>query len=175
MYYPSMDCIATILMAVYGFCLNKCNACIIYREIYKFTSSSQGMSTTATDCLLLLDKVEKPEGLECASVRTVRVSSTVMKKLSGMQSTDSIEAAALIKIPSTYFDMDLIDQNEMDYRSWFQSPSRILVLDGIQVNSLAYLEFSYNKFILVVICKFRFLLSCCHFSSICLLVESSTT
>lgn len=84
------------------------------------------------DCLLLLDKAEIPEGLDDFSVHIVRVSSMVMKKLSGLQSTDSVEAIALMRIPTSFFSVD-DDKNETDCQRWFQSPHRILVLDRIQV------------------------------------------
>lgn len=72
------------------------------REIYNFNRSLQER-TVRMDCLLLLDKVEVPEGLDNISTHTVRVSSVVMKKLSGVQSSESIEAIALMKIPTSFF------------------------------------------------------------------------
>lgn len=84
------------------------------------------------DCLLILDKAEIPEGLDVFSVRLVRVSSMVMKKLSGLQSTESVEAIALMRIPTSFFSVN-DDTYEKDCRRWFQSPHRILVLDRIQV------------------------------------------
>ena len=84
------------------------------------------------DCLLLLDKAEVPEGIDDLSVRIVRVSSMVMRKLSGVQSTESIEAIALMSIPTSFF--NVVDgQEKADCQRWFASPHRILVLDGIQV------------------------------------------
>lgn len=88
--------------------------------------------STAVDCLLLLDKAEIPLELNDHSIRVVRVSSMVMKKLSGVQSTESIEAIALMRIPSTFHSVD-DDQKEEDFHNWFPSPHRVLVLDGIQV------------------------------------------
>ncbi|KAK9231458.1 hypothetical protein WN943_021693 [Citrus x changshan-huyou] len=99
-------------------------------EIYNFNRSLQER-TVRMDCLLLLDKVEVPEGLDNISTHTVRVSSVVMKKLSGVQSSESIEAIALMKIPTSVFSID-VNQKEADCRSWFPSIHRILVLDGIQ-------------------------------------------
>lgn len=87
------------------------------------------------NCLLLLDGVEVPEELYNSSVRIVRVSSIVMKKLSGLQSIDSIEAVALMSIPSSFCSID-DNQEEANCQSWFPSPHRILVLDGIQVMSM---------------------------------------
>lgn len=96
------------------------------------------------DCLLLLDKVEIPEELDGISTRTVRVSSGVMKKLSGVQSSESIEAIALMKLPTSFISID-VNQKEADCQSWFPSTHRILVLDGIQVTlTLALL----SKFLL---------------------------
>lgn len=100
------------------------------REIYNFDGSLQER-TVRMDCLLLLDKVEVPEGLDNISTHTVRVSSMVMKKLSGVKSSESIEAIALMKIPASFFSID-VNQKEADCRSWFPSIHRILVLDGIQ-------------------------------------------
>ncbi|XP_039062357.1 uncharacterized tRNA/rRNA methyltransferase YsgA-like isoform X2 [Hibiscus syriacus] len=59
------------------------------REIYWYKEASQ--EKTVIDFLLLLDKAEIPEGLDTHSGHVVRISSTVMKKLSGVQSAESIE------------------------------------------------------------------------------------
>ncbi|XP_057492095.1 uncharacterized protein LOC130777695 [Actinidia eriantha] len=99
------------------------------REIYKFQESMQGRPATIK-CLLLLDQAEFPEGLDDLPVRTVRVNSTVMKKLSGLQSIESIETISLMKIPLTFHNLD--NWQEVDCHRWFPSPHRILVLDGIQ-------------------------------------------
>ncbi|KAL5822057.1 hypothetical protein ACOSQ3_023939 [Xanthoceras sorbifolium] len=100
------------------------------REIYKFERSLQER-TVRIDCLLLLDKAEVPEELDDISIRTLRISSAVMKKVSGLQSIESIEAIALMKIPASFFNID-VSQEDADCRNWFPFPHRILVLDGIQ-------------------------------------------
>ncbi|KAL7192626.1 hypothetical protein ACSBR2_024448 [Camellia fascicularis] len=100
------------------------------REIYRFQESKQERPATI-DCLLVLDKAKIPDGLDDRCIRIVRVSSMVMKKLSGLQSTESIEAIALMKIPSTFHNLD-DNWQEADCHGWFPSPHRILVLDGIQ-------------------------------------------
>ncbi|KAK9279283.1 hypothetical protein L1049_012962 [Liquidambar formosana] len=100
------------------------------REIYRFQELMEDRSSTM-ECLLLLDKAEIPKGLDDLSVRTVRVSSMVMRKLSGVQSTESIEAVALMRIPTAFHNADG-SQQESDCQSWFPSPHRILVLEGIQ-------------------------------------------
>ncbi|GMP32592.1 hypothetical protein CsSME_00006277 [Camellia sinensis var. sinensis] len=100
------------------------------REIYRFQESKQERPTTI-DCLLVLDKARIPDGLDDRCIRIVRVSSMVMKKLSGLQSTESVEAIALMKIPYTFHNLD-DNWQEADCHGWFPSPHRILVLDGIQ-------------------------------------------
>ncbi|XP_058188087.1 uncharacterized protein LOC131304751 [Rhododendron vialii] len=100
------------------------------REIYKFYELMQERWGTI-DCLLLLDKGEIPEGLDGLPVRTVRVNSMVMKKLSGLQSTESTDTISLMKVPSTFHNLD-DNWQEADCRRWFPSAHRILVLDGIQ-------------------------------------------
>lgn len=96
---------------------------------------------TTIDCLLLHEEVDIPEHLDDQSIRVVHVSSVVMKKLSGMQSPDSIEAIALMRIPSTFRTLEASHQGEDNCR-WFPSPHRILVLDGIQVSSHFSVMFS---------------------------------
>ncbi|XP_022991844.1 uncharacterized protein LOC111488367 [Cucurbita maxima] len=100
------------------------------REICKFQESLRGISCTLA-CLLLLDEVEVPEELVDVSVRIVRVSPTVMKKLSGMQSIESIDAIALMRIPDSFCSLDG-NLKQAHSKTWFPSPHRILVLDGIQ-------------------------------------------
>lgn len=84
------------------------------------------------DCLLLLDGAEIPREICDPSTSVVHVSPIVMKKVSGMQSIDSVEAIALMKIPARFLELNG-DQEEMIYQNWFPSPKRILVLDAIQV------------------------------------------
>ncbi|KAK5785177.1 tRNA/rRNA methyltransferase [Gossypium arboreum] len=99
------------------------------REIYRYKESSQ--EKTVIDCLLLLENAEIPEGLDTHSCHVVRIGSMVMKKLSGVQSAESIEAIALMRFPTSFLNLT-VDQNKSDSQSWFPSTHRILVLDGIQ-------------------------------------------
>ncbi|XP_007047743.2 PREDICTED: uncharacterized tRNA/rRNA methyltransferase slr1673 [Theobroma cacao] len=100
------------------------------REVYRYQDSSQEQ-IVGMDCLLLLDKAKIPEGLDKHSVHVVHVSSMVMKKLSGVQSAESIEAIAIMRFPTSFLNLD-VDLNNSDCQSWFPSTHRILVLDGIQ-------------------------------------------
>lgn len=87
----------------------------------------------AIDCLLLLDGVEVPDELqELSGGNVVYVSATVMKKISGMQSVDSTEAIAVMHMPKHFCDLS-DDEGGAGLDVSFQSPKRILVLDGIQV------------------------------------------
>ncbi|XP_030548516.1 uncharacterized tRNA/rRNA methyltransferase slr1673 [Rhodamnia argentea] len=99
------------------------------REICNFQSLKN--KTAIIDCLLLLDKAQIPDDLEEHSVRLVRVSSLIMEKLSGVESAESIEAVALMRMPSTFYNVNH-EADDRDCRRWFASPYRILVLDGIQ-------------------------------------------
>lgn len=101
------------------------------REIYRFQETLQE-KTIRLICLLVLDKDEIPEEIDVCSVHIVHVSPIVMKKLSGLQSTESIEAIALMRIPTTYLNLSS-DKEEAYSDRWFPCPHRILVLDGIQV------------------------------------------
>jgi TrmH family RNA methyltransferase len=104
------------------------------REIYRFRESSQDKNVTM-DCLILPEKAEIPNGLDESTDSIVHVSSVVMRKLSGLESTDSIEAIALMKIPASFLNLD---DNQKHCKKWFPSAHRILVLDGIQVMSLHF-------------------------------------
>ncbi|CAJ2636312.1 unnamed protein product [Trifolium pratense] len=98
------------------------------REIYRFQESSQDKNITM-DCLILPEKAEIPNGLDESTDSIVHVSSVVMRKLSGLESTDSIKAIALMKIPASFLNLD---DNQKHCKKWFPSAHRILVLDGIQ-------------------------------------------
>ncbi|MED6131838.1 hypothetical protein PIB30_013567 [Stylosanthes scabra] len=100
------------------------------REIYRFQDSLQDENITM-ECLILLDKAEIPSGLDKSAASIVHASPTVMRKISGLQSTDSIDAIAIMKIPASFFNVD-DDQKKEDCKKWFPSTHRILVLDGIQ-------------------------------------------
>ncbi|XVE86884.1 hypothetical protein DITRI_Ditri18aG0071400 [Diplodiscus trichospermus] len=115
-------------MFLSGLC-KSCYGMIFCREIYRYEEASQ--EKTVMDCLLLLDKAEIPEELDTHSVHIVRISSMVMKKLSGVQSAESIEAIALMRFPSSFLNLD-VGQDKPDCQRWFPSTNRILVLDGIQ-------------------------------------------
>lgn len=101
------------------------------------------------DCLILPDKAGIPKGLDRSPASIVRVSSTVMKKLARLPSTDCIDAIALMNIPTSFFNLDG-NQEKADCRSWFPSPHRILVLDRIQVTIIVpsrFNHFSHGRFI----------------------------
>ncbi|CAJ1940299.1 unnamed protein product [Sphenostylis stenocarpa] len=98
------------------------------REICRFRELLQDESISM-DCLILPDKAEIPDGLDKSTASIVRVSSVVMRKLSGLQTTDSLDAIALMKIPASFFN---VDGDQKNYKKWFRSVHRILVLDGIQ-------------------------------------------
>ncbi|KAL3527568.1 hypothetical protein ACH5RR_012224 [Cinchona calisaya] len=100
------------------------------RELYRFKQKIEDWST-AMECLLVLDNANVPEELDNHSIRLVSVSPLVMKKLSGLQSTDSIDMVALIRIPSTFCNVHSYLKGE-NCRKWFPFHHRILVLDGIQ-------------------------------------------
>lgn len=98
------------------------------REICRFRESLQD-GNVLMDCLILPDKAEIPGGLDISTASIVRVSSAVMRKLSGLQTTDSLDAIALMKIPACFFN---VDGDEKNCQKWFPSVHRILILDGIQ-------------------------------------------
>ncbi|PKI61452.1 hypothetical protein CRG98_018135 [Punica granatum] len=54
-----------------------------------------------------------------------------MNKLSGVESSESTEAAAVMRIPRTFHSI-VDEQKDYEFRRWFPSLHRILVLDGIQ-------------------------------------------
>lgn len=98
-----------------------------------FQTNKQGVATEI-DCLLLHEEAQVPQGLESLSIRIVRVSSLVMKKLSGVQSTESVEAVALMRIPNSFIDLEGDKDILKDCKKWFPSAHRVLVLDSIQVS-----------------------------------------
>lgn len=105
---------------------------IVHREVCVFQANKQGI-TTEIECLLLHEEAQIPLGLESLSIRIVRVSSLVMKKLSGVQSTESVEAIALMRIPRSFIDLKDDEDILTDCNKWFPSAHRVLVLDSIQV------------------------------------------
>ncbi|XP_073058138.1 uncharacterized protein [Primulina eburnea] len=102
---------------------------ILVREIYGFYKMLQ--DRPIIECLLVLDNSHIPEEIDDPSVHIIRVNSVVMSKLSGVQSTDSVDFIALVKFPTT-FHVASNNLHEEDCRKWFSFPHRILVLDGIQ-------------------------------------------
>ncbi|KAJ0940439.1 putative 50S ribosomal protein L30e [Helianthus annuus] len=88
------------------------------REMFNF-QESKGEKASRIDCLLLHENAEVPEDLVESGIRIVRVSSVVMKKLCGVQSTESIDAVSLVKIPSTFHNLD--DDHHQGSSKWFPS------------------------------------------------------
>ncbi|KAG6507360.1 hypothetical protein ZIOFF_032702 [Zingiber officinale] len=80
------------------------------------------------DCLLLVDGAEAPEGFPSSSP-VVNVSPSVMRKVSGIQSVDSTEAIALMKLPRSFLNLE---ENDEINQHCFPLLHRLLVLDGIQ-------------------------------------------
>ncbi|KAL0686617.1 hypothetical protein Bca4012_086294 [Brassica carinata] len=101
------------------------------REVCMFQTNKQGVATEI-ECLLLHEEAQVPQGIESLSIRIVRVSSLVMKKLSGVQSTESVEAVALMRIPNSFIDLEGDKDIITDCKKWFPSAHRVLVLDSIQ-------------------------------------------
>lgn len=100
------------------------------REICRFQEKVLGRHIKI-ECLLVLDDTQIPEEIAFCSARVVCVNSTVMKKLSGVQSIDSIRMIALFRIPSSFRNVGDHCREE-DCSTWFPFAHRILVLDGIQ-------------------------------------------
>ncbi|KAL9160718.1 hypothetical protein ABFS82_08G218800 [Erythranthe guttata] len=79
------------------------------------------------ECLFVLDNYFIPEEIDDNDVRVIHVNLEVIKKLSGVQSVDSVEVIALVRIPSTFH-----IATDKGFGGLFSLPHRILVLDGIQ-------------------------------------------
>ncbi|KAH6784501.1 tRNA/rRNA methyltransferase family protein [Perilla frutescens var. hirtella] len=99
------------------------------REIYRFHKSES--DRPIIECLFVLDNCCIPEEMDDKAVHVIQVNSEVMRKISGIQSVDSVEVIALMRIPSTFRIVNNSLHDE-DCRALFSFPHRILVLDGIQ-------------------------------------------
>lgn len=100
------------------------------REIYSFHKAVS--DRPRIECLFVLDNSCIPEEIDDNAVHVVQVNSEVIRKISGVQSVDSVEVIALVRIPST-FQIVSNSPHDEDYHTLFSFPHRILVLDGIQV------------------------------------------
>ncbi|EPS65974.1 hypothetical protein M569_08804, partial [Genlisea aurea] len=83
------------------------------------------------ECLFMLENCSIPEGIEHEEIRVVKVNSEVIRKLSGVQSVDSVRVIALLRIPSSFHALSTGLDYE-DCRALFPLAHRILVLEGIQ-------------------------------------------
>lgn len=102
----------------------------LIREIHEFQMLKQE-EPKIIEHLFLLDEGEDLEDIHAIPGDRVYVSSAVMKKLAGVQSIESIEAMALMRIPSSVRNLN-DNQLEMHCKRWFPHLHRILVLEGIQ-------------------------------------------
>ncbi|GER26206.1 tRNA/rRNA methyltransferase family protein [Striga asiatica] len=101
----------------------------IIREIFRFHKAVP--NGPIIDCLFVLDNFCIPEEMDVDSVRVILVNSEVIRKVSGVQCVDAVEAFALVRTPSTYH-VVANSLHEEDWHSLFSSPHRVLVLDRIQ-------------------------------------------
>lgn len=92
-----------------------------------------------------------PEEMDRKGVRVVQVNPEVIRKISGVQSVDCVEVIALMRIPSTFRILN-DGLNDEDLCTLFPFPHRILVLDGIQVQFVEFLTFSYEIREMMVLC-----------------------
>ncbi|KAF3795856.1 putative tRNA/rRNA methyltransferase [Nymphaea thermarum] len=100
------------------------------REIFTF-HGIKNKERDILDCLLLLDDAGIPTELVEAFDRLVNVSAGVMRKIAGVQSTESTKAAALLRIPTSFCDIHN-NEGSSDFQRLFPTLNRLLVLDGIQ-------------------------------------------
>lgn len=101
---------------------------LLCREIYNsYVSESD---RPIFECLFVVDNSSIPEEMDNKAIHVVQVNPEVIGKLSGIQSIDSVEVIALMRIPSTF---RIVNEHDEDCRTFFPFPHRILVLDGIQV------------------------------------------
>lgn len=82
--------------------------------------------------MFVVDHCCIPEEIDDKAVDVVQVNPEVIRKISGVQSVDSVEVVALVRIPSTFRIVSDSLQDE-ECRTLFSFPHRILVLDRIQV------------------------------------------
>ncbi|KAL3628095.1 hypothetical protein CASFOL_028197 [Castilleja foliolosa] len=99
------------------------------REIHSFRKAVS--NRPIIECLFVLHNCCIPEEIDVNNIHVVRVNSEVIRKVCGVQSVDSIDIIAVMKIPST-FHIISDSPHEEGCCSFFPVPHRILVLDGIQ-------------------------------------------
>ncbi|KAJ3687092.1 hypothetical protein LUZ61_016256 [Rhynchospora tenuis] len=99
-------------------------------EICKFQREEKG-SFSIIGQLIVLDGTSIPDELSSICVSVVHVSANVLKKISGMQSIDSTEVIAIMRMPQSFCDLEM-NGSEAMFHSLLPSPYRLLVLDGIQ-------------------------------------------
>ncbi|KAJ4782806.1 tRNA/rRNA methyltransferase (SpoU) family protein [Rhynchospora pubera] len=83
------------------------------------------------DQLIVLDGISIPDELNRICSTVIYVSANVLKKISGMQSIDSTEVIAIMRMPRSFCDLEM-NGSEAMFHSLLPSPYRLLVLDGIQ-------------------------------------------
>ncbi|KAI4325865.1 hypothetical protein MLD38_031229 [Melastoma candidum] len=83
------------------------------------------------DCLLVREENQVPAEFASSATCVIHVSPLVMEKISGVETSDSTEMVAVMRMPSTFVDLNN-DGCILDCERLFPSPRRILVLDAIQ-------------------------------------------
>lgn len=99
------------------------------REVSEYLQ--QNSVEQVVDCLFVQDVTSVPVGLLETSRRIVHVNHLVMQKLAGVESIESTEAIGVIKLPSSFCNMESLEIHSSS-QIWSSLPHRLLVLDGIQ-------------------------------------------
>jgi TrmH family RNA methyltransferase len=105
---------------------------ILSREVSEYLQ--QKSVEQVIDCLFVQDVTGIPVGLLETSRRVVHVNHLVMQKLAGVESIESTEAIGVIKLPSSFCNLESLEIHSSS-QIWCSLPHRLLVLDGIQVSS----------------------------------------
>lgn len=99
------------------------------REVSEYLQ--QNSVEQVVDCLFVQDVTGVPVGLLETSRRIVHVNHLVMQKLAGVESIESTEAIGVIKLPSSFCNLESLEIHSSS-QIWSLLPHRLLVLDGIQ-------------------------------------------
>lgn len=84
------------------------------------------------DCLLVPQNSKVTEGIGEFAKRVVRVTAPVMRKLSGLDSAEGVEAVGIMSLPPSFCSLERTADSLVALSSWCPRPKRLLVLDAIQ-------------------------------------------
>ncbi|XP_002964839.2 uncharacterized protein LOC9660188 [Selaginella moellendorffii] len=107
----------------------------LLQELCEFAVTNNTEAPFELEMLLVVEERDFPQELSTFSQRTVFLTASVMQKLAGLKSSESVDAIGVVKLPSSFQKLspdESLASAGATLEKWCPNPHRLLILDGIQ-------------------------------------------